>query len=134
LANQHRLPVLVAGGVVYGNTSEAKLMAETLEQEYGVKVRWQERDSRDTHGNAVHSARMLLAANIDTVLLVTNEFHQRRSVLEFAAAGVTAIPMAVATTRGSKTLAEELPSAAAWRDSTRALREILGLAVAVIRP
>ena len=50
------LPVLVSGGSVLGGEPEAKLMAASLEHEFGVPVRWIEARSRTTHENAVLSA------------------------------------------------------------------------------
>ena len=60
------LPVLVSGGSVLGGEPEAKLMAASLEREFGVPVRWVETRSRTTHENAVLSARIAEEATAST--------------------------------------------------------------------
>ena len=81
-ASLHRrtqLPVLVTGGPVHGmEVTAAELMAETLEQELGTPVRWQERRAFNTHENALFAAEMLEAEGIRRVLVVTHAFHIQR--------------------------------------------------------
>jgi uncharacterized SAM-binding protein YcdF (DUF218 family) len=85
------LPVLVSGGSVIGGEPEAKLMAASLEREFGVPVRWVEAGSRTTHENAVLSAATLKREGIDRVVLVTHDFHTRRAVAEFETQGISVI-------------------------------------------
>jgi uncharacterized SAM-binding protein YcdF (DUF218 family) len=85
------LPVLVSGGSVLGGEPEAKLMAASLEHEFGVQVRWVEARSRTTHENAVFSAATLKREGIDHVVLVTHVFDTRRAVAEFQAQGVSVV-------------------------------------------
>lgn len=132
LAKELDLPILVTGGLVFGDgTPEARLMAQALESSFQVPARWIEDRSRDTHENAVFSARQLHAAGIDTVVLVTHDYHQRRSLAEFAAVGIRAIPAPVtfAPPRRSRTLPEHLPNATALKMSSLALQELLGYLV-----
>ncbi len=88
------LPVLVTGGSTYGGTTEAELMQEALQHEFGVPVRWAENRSRTTHENAQYSAAMLRAAGIGRVVLVAHAFDMRRATAEFAAAGIATVPAA----------------------------------------
>jgi len=85
------LPVLVTGGTVFGGETEAKLMRESLEQEYGIVVKWAEDRSHNTHENAVMSAAMLRAAGIKRVVLVAHSFDMPRTTAEFAAEGIATI-------------------------------------------
>lgn len=130
LAKQRQLPVLVSGGSVYSQAepSEASLMADAL-AELGVSARWLEGRSRDTHENAVNSATILKREGIHTVLLVTHDFHERRSVAEFDLVGIRAIPAPTTLApriSGSRSLPELLPNATALQLSSLALREMIG--------
>lgn len=96
LARATRLPILVSGGAVRGAPPEAQLMRDILENEFGVPVRWMESESRNTHENAVDSAKMLSDAGIKSVILVGHSFDFPRSRKEFAAAGIHAIAAPIA--------------------------------------
>jgi uncharacterized SAM-binding protein YcdF (DUF218 family) len=85
------LPVLVTGGTVRGSESEAKLMREALEREFGIPVRWAEDRSRNTHENAVRSAEILRVAGIQRVVLVGHSFDMPRAVAEFADVGIECV-------------------------------------------
>ncbi|WP_245754543.1 YdcF family protein [Candidatus Accumulibacter aalborgensis] len=91
LARRTGLPILVSGGLNAGKTSEAQLMREVLEREFGIKVKWTESASRDTHENAVYSADILKAAGVTRIVLVTHAAHMRRSLAEFSAAGLNCL-------------------------------------------
>ncbi len=91
IARQTGLPILVAGGLLEGKYSEAALMKEALETDFRLPVRWVEDASRDTRENARESARMLSAAGIRRVLLVSHAAHLRRGAEEFRAAGLEVI-------------------------------------------
>lgn len=129
------LPVLVSGGRVFGGESEAKLMRDALESEFGVSVRWMEDASRTTHENARYSARLLAGAGIGTVVLVTHAVDVARARDEFADAGIAVIPAPthipvdhVADWR------DWLPSMSGLEASYHALYELGGLAVRMLTP
>jgi len=84
LARASGLPVMVSG--------EAGPMAESLRTDFGIVARWREGDSLDTAGNARYSAKILQREGIQRVVLVTHAFHMRRSLAEFSATGIEAIP------------------------------------------
>lgn len=84
LARASGLPVMVSG--------EADPMAEALRKDFGIVARWREGDSLDTAGNARYSAEILQREGIQRVVLVTHAFHMRRSLAEFSATGIEAIP------------------------------------------
>jgi uncharacterized SAM-binding protein YcdF (DUF218 family) len=132
VARELGLPILVTGGVVYGEgASEGELMAIALQTSFGISAKWIEGRSRDTHENAVFSAAMLRDAGIETIVLVTHDFHQRRSLAEFTAVGLRAIPAPVtlAPQARDRTVLEHLPNAGSLRLSALALHELLGYLV-----
>ena len=125
IARLTHLPILVSGGSVYGGETEAKLMQQALEREFGQRVQWLEERSRTTHENALRSAEILRAAGIHRVILVAHNFDMRRARAEFADARIETIP---APTGGSSehadSLLDFLPSMGALRGSYYALYEI----------
>ena len=126
VARATHLPVLVSGGAVRGAPPEALLMRNLLVQEFGVPVRWMETRSRNTHENAVDSAKILDEAGVHRVVLVGHSFDFPRSRKEFAAAGIDAIPAPIAippATPGD--IGDFVPSATGLQRSYFALYEIL---------
>lgn len=95
LARQTGLPVLLSGGTPEGGVPEASLMAEALQQEFGVTPRWVEPQSLDTRQNALQSAALLSPLQVRRVLLVTDALHMRRSLREFQRVGL--VPIAAPT-------------------------------------
>jgi uncharacterized SAM-binding protein YcdF (DUF218 family) len=85
LARQSGLPILLSGGAPYGGTPEAELMQRALKEDFGLGARWQEKTSRDTTENAQESVRILRAAGVSRVLLVTHALHMPRAQAAFAA-------------------------------------------------
>jgi uncharacterized SAM-binding protein YcdF (DUF218 family) len=132
LARELGLPILVTAGTVYGEgRSEGDLMAAALQSSFAMPVRWIENRSRDTHENAEYSARILRGAGIDIVVLVTHDYHQRRALAEFSAAGIRAVPAPVtlAPPNQNRSFLEHLPSAGALQLSSMAIHELLGYLV-----
>lgn len=128
LARRYHLPILVTGGQVYGGTSESEVMAKVLRQEFGVEVRWIESRSRDTADNAAFSAEIFKREKIDTVLLVTNDFHMKRGLYECDAHALHCIGAPVTSyTASTDSWIEELPNSGALFDSGIVLHELLGL-------
>jgi uncharacterized SAM-binding protein YcdF (DUF218 family) len=126
-----RLPVLVAGGVGRGArvTAAARLMRQVLENEFGVPVKWTEDASRTTYENALYSARILNAAHIGTVVVVTDAWHMPRALWCFARVGLKPLPwpgprQAMMTDR----IDDFLPSLPALAQTGYALHELIGLA------
>jgi len=129
LARKTQLPILVTGGSRYGQgPSEAEVMARALQQEFNLRARWLESDSKDTADNARYSKIILQGAGISKVLLVTNAWHMKRSLLEFESVGLS--PTAAATGYVGTDNVEwqsYLPTAKSYLDSSWALHEWLGI-------
>lgn len=96
LAKASGLPVLTTGGLHYGSPpSEARLMADSMQRDFGVPVRWLEEESRTTWENAELSAAILLAQGVKRVVVVTQAWHMQRSVWSFQRAGFEVVPAPV---------------------------------------
>ena len=96
LAKASGLPILTSGGLHYDTPpTEAKLMADSLRDDFGMAVRWQEGRSRTTWENAQFSAEVLLPEGIKRVVVVTHAWHMPRAVWSFKNAGFEVVPAPV---------------------------------------
>lgn len=86
------LPILVSGGVVGIGYPEARAMAESLTEDFGLPPRWIEDASENTRQNAEHSAAILKKTGIDRIVLVTHAAHMRRAQAYFEAQGMHVLP------------------------------------------
>lgn len=130
LHRRTNLPLLVSGGVAgTGLPSLAAVMADAAQREFGVEVRWREERSADTRGNAQHSAALLRAAGVRTVLLVTSAWHLPRAVAEFTAAGVEVVPAPTGFRAPASGVLQFVPHWHGLRDTSLALHEWTGRAV-----
>ena len=130
-AHLHRVlkkPVLVTGGALLGNTPEAAVMQAILTREFQVPVQWIERDSRNTLENARLSRRLLQAAGVRRIYLVTHAWHVPRARLAFEHAGFAVIPAPTRyATFFEMTALDFLPNASALLDSSRFFHEVIGI-------
>ena len=122
-------PVMVTSGAPQGNpVSEAELMKQVLETDYGIPVRWTEKDSRNTLENARLSRRALDAAGIQRIYLVTHAWHMPRARLAFEHSGFTVIPAGTGySTRYKRSALDFLPNASALLDSSLVFHEVIGI-------
>jgi uncharacterized SAM-binding protein YcdF (DUF218 family) len=96
LSKASGLPILTTGGLHYGEPpSEAAIMADALEKDFGAPVRWREGESRTTWENATMTAAILQPLGIKRVVVVTQGWHMPRSVWSFEKAGFTVVPAPV---------------------------------------
>jgi len=122
-------PILTTGGSPHGAPlGEAAHMKTVLNRDFQVPVTWTEDSSGTTLENARLTHRILAAAGIRTIYLVTHAWHMPRARLAFENAGFTVIPAATGyATRFRLTLLDFLPDASALLDSSRFLHEIIGI-------
>jgi len=123
-------PILVTGGTPQGNsTAEAALMKTVLNQDFQVPVMWVEAKSDNTGENARLSYRLLSAAGIHRIWLVTHAWHMPRARMSFESAGFSVVPAPTEFVTSYKlTALSFLPDAGALRDSSRFFHEIIGIA------
>jgi uncharacterized SAM-binding protein YcdF (DUF218 family) len=97
LARQAGKPLAFAGGLGWGASglqveSEAVVARRTLQEDYGLPVRWQDDSSRDTAENARNMAPLLQREGIRRIALVTDATHMPRAAPLFRAAGFEVVP------------------------------------------
>ncbi len=132
LQHQTGLPVLTSGGIggsPPSTESLAAMMARSLRDDFRTPVTWVEETSKDTDQNAINSARMLKAAGVKRVLLVTHAMHMPRSREAFARQGIEVVEaptMFYSRARWSPYMLA--PSAAGMYRSFYAMHEWVGLA------
>jgi uncharacterized SAM-binding protein YcdF (DUF218 family) len=122
VAKKTNLPILVTGYAI-----EAQAMHATLQRNFGIEPRWVDDAAYDTFQNARNSARILAAANVHRIVLVTSATHMRRSVHEFTDAGLDVVPAPAGMLASpDETLLRYIPSAEALLRSQIALYELIG--------
>jgi uncharacterized SAM-binding protein YcdF (DUF218 family) len=116
------LPVLVTGSGI-----EAAAMRETLLRNFQIDPRWVDDQAYDTFENARNSVRMLAAAGVKRVILVTHATHMRRSVHEFTDAGVDVVPAPVGMySVRNFGISRYIPAPEALQRTYSAIYELLG--------
>lgn len=135
LARLTALPLLVSGGQLEpGAVPIAVQMAAALREEFGLTATWTEPASVDTWENADYSARILHAADIHTVYVVTHAWHMRRALLAFSRFGITAIPAPVRFDRTPELSTEHFtPHMASLTQSYFAFHEWIGCVYYALR-
>jgi uncharacterized SAM-binding protein YcdF (DUF218 family) len=129
LAKASGLPVLASGGLHYGiPPTEAQMMAESLRDDFGVTVRWQEGKSRTTWENAQFTAQLLLPQGVKRVVIVTHAAHMPRAVWSFRKAGfdVVAAPMGFLGGDNARPLGGWLPESKSIWQSGQLMNEAVG--------
>jgi uncharacterized SAM-binding protein YcdF (DUF218 family) len=135
LARLSGLPVLVSGGRPPGaKRPEAEVMRDSLEQEFGIAVRWVENTSRNTHENARKSAEILLPLGVKRIAVVMHGFDANRARAEFSDAGFDVIVAATVLSRPSiERISDVLPQPGALQGSYFALYELAAMLVRPLR-
>ncbi|MDO7904222.1 YdcF family protein [Pseudomonas sp. K1(2024)] len=130
LAKASGLPVLTSGGLHYGTPpSEAQLMAQRLQADFGVNVTWKEEASRTTWENARFSAQVLQPLGIRRVVVVTQAWHMPRSRWSFEQVGFEVVPAPVGFLGAdhARPFAGLLPESRAMWQNGQLLNEAVGL-------
>lgn len=130
MARRSGLPVLMSGGRPEGGgLSEAEVMARIFEDEWGLRVRWRESGSNDTGDNAREAARLLRAAGVRRVVLVTHAYHLPRARRLFEQAGLAVVPAATGYLSRQPLVPQDwLPQTEGMRWVRLALHEWIGIA------
>jgi uncharacterized SAM-binding protein YcdF (DUF218 family) len=93
LQRRTNLPVLLSGGSLQADLPPmADVMAESMQNDFRVPVRWRETKSQTTWENAAFSADILKKEGITSVYVVTHAWHMRRALLAFRGTGLTVTP------------------------------------------
>jgi uncharacterized SAM-binding protein YcdF (DUF218 family) len=136
LSRETNLPVAFSGGVGYGAEpgmqTEADIAARIAEREFGRPLKWTESDSRDTRENAIKTVALLQGQGIEQIVLVTQDYHMRRSLRNFerAAEGrnIRIVPAPMGQSSGGPMRAYDwLPSRVGYESSWLVLHEWVGL-------
>lgn len=135
LERRTHLPVLLSGGRLHPSDPPlARVMADSLERDFQVPVKWLEPESRDTWQNAHMSAEILRAQGISSIYLVTHAWHMRRSVLAFAGTGITVTAVPTRFDRATTgLLVDFVPDVDGWRASYFGMHEWIGIAWYALR-
>lgn len=132
------LPILTSGGMVESDDRipEAKVMANELNKNFSIKVKWTEEKSQNTTENALFTEEILAKAGVKRILLVTEAWHMRRALIAFSATNlkVTPAPTGFESRSISTEILQWLPRAWALQKSSLALHEFLGIVWAKITP
>lgn len=130
LAKASGLPILFSGGIVHQDaTSEAALMANTLEKDFALTAKWLEEESRTTWENALLSQKTLKAAGIQRIVLVTNAWHMPRAKWSYEQQGfqVLVAPVGFFSAPRQLPLAGMVPNSKSVWQNTLLLHELLAL-------
>ncbi|HZJ92642.1 MAG TPA: YdcF family protein [Thiopseudomonas sp.] len=129
LAKASNLPILVTGGLHRGQPpSEAQIMADSLEQDFGITARWLEGESRTTWENAKYTAKILQAEGIQRVVLVTQAWHMPRSRWSYEQFGfeVVSAPVGFLSGANGRPLKGWMPESKSMWHTTALLNEVIG--------
>ncbi|MDU8925348.1 YdcF family protein [Pasteurellaceae bacterium LIM206] len=129
LYQQTRLPILISGASPNGN-SEAKIMAQEMQDFFHVPVQWLEECSHNTKENAAFTKQMLDKAQIHKIILVTNQWHMQRAKLLFEREGFEVLPASVGAgvtpDDYGLNLMHFIPQGGALQANTQLLKEWVG--------
>ncbi len=134
LARQTGLPLLISGGKLRpADTPVGELMATSLQDDFGVPVRWVERVSFDTWENAHMSAPILKEHGIHSIYLVTSAWHMRRALLAFADTGIAITAAPTHFDREARMPLDFVPATTGWETSFLAFHAWIGCAWYALR-
>lgn len=134
LSRETGLPLAFSGGVGHGaevGASEAEVAARVAEREFQRPLRWTESQSRDTRENALRTIALLQPLGIEKIVLVTHDYHIRRSVANFERAAERSRISIVAAPLGQRAsiplrVSDWIPSIEGYEENWVVLREYAG--------
>ncbi|QLB20318.1 hypothetical protein A6B43_01550 [Vespertiliibacter pulmonis] len=129
LQKSTQLPLLITGSSPNG-TSEAGVMAQELQQFFGVPTKWIEEKAKTTKENAQFSHQILAKLGIKKIVLVTNQWHMQRAKLLFERQGFDVLPASVGAGITPETYGLNvmyfIPQSGALHSNMLALKEWIG--------
>lgn len=129
LQKETQLPLLITGSSPNG-TSEAKVMAQELQQFFNVPTKWLEQKAKTTKENALFSREILEKAGVKNIVLVTNQWHMQRAKHLFEQQGFEVLPASVGggitPANYSLNLMYFIPQSGALHSNMHALKEWIG--------
>jgi uncharacterized SAM-binding protein YcdF (DUF218 family) len=131
LYRKTKLPVMTSGGYVFGQrSSEGQIMADVLQEDLNVPVKWIDNIADNTWQEAKVCSGILKKDGVDTIYLVTHTLHMPRSVYIFKHFGLKVIPAPTyfITKNTEPTILDWLPNMGDLQTSQFCLHEYLGLA------
>jgi hypothetical protein len=103
-------------------------MSESLQRDFGITDVREEDRSETTYENAKYSARILNAAGIDSIYLVTHAANMPRAAEAFKHSGLRVVPAPTGFTLPESLTADSLQPRAKFLDeSGRAIHELVGV-------
>lgn len=132
LQKQLNVPVIISGGQVFADSGTEAAAAEKVLLELGVPPSqiFLDLEARNTTENAANVAALCREHQWQKMVLVTSAFHMPRSMLNFAEAGVSAVPFPCDYQLSGKRqigVFSFVPQGFALELSAMALKEHLGL-------
>ena len=124
--------LVLTGGSQPGSRSEAHLMQDVLTiMGVPTKAMILEDQSKNTHDNAVNTARLLQERGMNRILLVSSAFHMPRAYALFSKQGLDVIPAPTdfQQVKLTSTLPSGIPCVKNLVRTTEALHEIVGYRV-----
>lgn len=129
LHRQTGLPIVVSGGHVIDRDGDslARVMADSLRDDFGITDVWLENQSHNTAENARHSQQLLAGQGIEHVFLVSHAIHLPRAVSAFEQAGLQVTPAPTRLSRRDEfSYLHLLPTPGSLAGSYLALHELIG--------
>ncbi|MDD0823533.1 YdcF family protein [Mannheimia sp. AT1] len=124
-----KLPILISGASPNGN-SEAEVMENELKEFFNVPTQWKEEKALNTVQNAQFTKAILEKENINTIILVTSQWHMQRAKKLYEKQGFKILPASVGNGKTPESyelkLMHFIPQANALNSNMMTLKEWLG--------
>lgn len=133
LYNKTKLPIIISGGSVYGESGSEAEIAKRQLIDLGISEKdiITEDKSRTTTENAIYTSRIMEEYNFSKPILVTSAFHMERSIMNFTNANIkNGIPYPAdyfTNTRLTIGFKSFVPNASSFETTVIALHEYLGM-------
>ena len=130
LYKHKKLPILLSGGRTNNLTdiSEAQLMQDyLLEKNNLIDIRWLEQNSFNTRQQSKLVWQILHKEKIRQIILVTNDYHIKRSVNSFTDVGFLVKPVFAKYISDAQGLSNLLPNYKSMLDNRKILREFYAI-------